>query len=439
MNENNCNDSSKIIAQALDEMKKELGPKFNEEKINLAELSRRTGISRGRLRKLKKNGFVQKPHGSIGKKADKTVLSSFTGIVDNFLRNSVTNSSVIFDRLKDSGYTGGLTQVKVYISQNKNLVPAKRQAISPQGNRGRRYDTGPGETCQMDWGFVDVETYDGKSYKVACFAMICHHCGECYVEFFPNARQENLFIGMIRAFFLMGVPRHILTDNMKSVVISRDPEGHPIWQHDYESFMKTVGFDTRLCKPRHPFTKGKVERLIRFVKDNFLAGRTFNNVTDLNCEALNWCSRQNSRYHAAVDCVPAEVHFRECAMVAHRLEKTPELLYFYYPLRKISFDGFVNYEGRRFGVPYRYTKQLCRICRDGFTLYIYSDDLSEKLAAHNVTWSKRDTFCSDQYVKVQPEELPTAPVTTVIRQLEPRRRLSMFDKFNFSKGGDQDE
>ncbi len=61
----------------------------------------------------------------------------------------------------------------------------------------------------------------------------------------------------------MGVPEYVLTDNMKSVVIRRDLEGRPIWQVDYAAFMACVGFGTRLCKPRHPFTKGKVERLIR--------------------------------------------------------------------------------------------------------------------------------------------------------------------------------
>ena len=44
-------------------------------------------------------------------------------------------------------------------------------------------------------------------------------------------------------------------DQMKSVVLHRDFEGLPVWQKDYESFMKTVGFQTKLCKPRHPFTK----------------------------------------------------------------------------------------------------------------------------------------------------------------------------------------
>ena len=81
-------------------------------------------------------------------------------------------------------------------------------------------------------------------------------------------------------------------------------DGHPIRQKDYENFMKTVGFETKLCKPRHPFTKGKVERLVRFVKDNFLVDRVFSNITDLNWQALDWCNYQNNLYHRATDTNP---------------------------------------------------------------------------------------------------------------------------------------
>ena len=84
----------------------------------------------------------------------------------------------------------------------------------------------------------------------------------------------------------------------------RDMDGHPIWQKDYENFMKTVGFETKLCKPRHPFTKGKVERLVRFVKDYFLVDRVFSNITDLNRQALDWCNYQNNIYHRATDTNP---------------------------------------------------------------------------------------------------------------------------------------
>ena len=60
----------------------------------------------------------------------------------------------------------------------------------------------------------------------------------------------------------------------------------------------------------HPFTKGKAERLVRFVKENFLLDRVFWNITDLNHAALEWCEQQNNTYHRATDGVPGTEHSR---------------------------------------------------------------------------------------------------------------------------------
>lgn len=128
---------------------------------------------------------------------------------------------------------------------------------------------------------------------------------------------------MVHAFQYLGMPRAVLTDNMKSVVLHRDLEGHPVWRKDYEAFMKPLGFGIKLCKPRHPFTKDKVERLVRF---------------------------------------------------------------YLCPERQISFDGFVNYEGRRFGVPYSYPGATARVERIGDMLYLYSADLKMLLCTRDVTW-----------------------------------------------------
>ncbi len=430
------NDLQEILTQAVDKMKQDMGDSYSIDKVNLAELERRTGISRSKLRRYKKDGFIIRPHGNTGRKAEVTVLSGYTGVIDEYLKNNTTNAVVIYDRIKELGYQGGQTQVRVYMEEHKDLIPPKRQIVSQQGNRGRRYETGPGESYQMDWGFVNVDASDGSTYKVACFAMICHHCGQRYIEFFPNAKQENLFIGMIHAFFYMGVPEYVLTDNMKSVVIRRDSDGNPIWQHDYEAFMKLVSFKTKLCKPRHPFTKGAVERLVRFVKENFVVGRVFSNVTELNIQALQWCNTQNTRYHKAVDCVPDEKHQKSCWMVAKVLELTHELSFYLCPLRLISFDGFVNYEGRRFGVPYWYHKKACRINRKDFEITIYDDELSKVLTKHDVTWSRRDQFCRDQYAISQPEEHPSMPVTAKMFELETRESEPDpgFSKYNFGEG-----
>lgn len=207
MKEVKSNGLEEIISQAIEEMKSEAGNNFSMDRINLAELERCTGVSRAKLRRLKKNGFTFRSHALEGRKAHQTVLSGYTAILDDLLRKGITNSAVCLERLQAVGFPGGLTTVKDYIASHKHLVPAKRQLVAPQGNRGRRFATDPGEAYQMDWGFAKVLDYDGTEYTAAFFAVVCHHCGQRYVEFFPNAKQENLFIGMIHAFGYMGIPK----------------------------------------------------------------------------------------------------------------------------------------------------------------------------------------------------------------------------------------
>ena len=439
MDTNKRNGLVPIIAQAIEEMEVETGFSIPLENINLAELERRTGLSRSKLRTLQAKGFKEQPHGLKGKPKG-GILKGYTGILDSLISQGITNSVVCLERLRQEGFTGGRTTVKDYIAAHKYLVPVRRTQTAPQGNRGRRYMTGPGEAFQMDWGFTKVLNPNGAEYQVACFAMICHHCGQRYVEFFPNAKQENLFIGMIHAFQYMGIPQYVLTDNMKSVVVKRNLEGHPIWQKDYEAFMKAVGFQTKLCKPRHPFTKGKVERLVRFVKENFLVDRTFQNITDLNWAALNWCNTQNAVFHRALGFVPQEIHFKDCAAVLRELSIDSAIRGYLCPERRLSFDGFVSYEGIRFGVPSDYLLPTVRITRDQNSIRIFSYDFSRQLVSYPVTWSRQDQICAGQFEEIpQPEEFPTARVKTTIQQLPPMPTQLSFEKFNFDDEVLQDD
>ena len=169
---------SPVVTKAIEQMMAEQGDKFSLEKVNLAELKRRTGISRARLRRMKEHGFEDTEHAAKGRKASTTLLSGYTGILDGLLKNGVTNSAVCLSRLRANGYTGSQTTIKRYIASHQHLVPAPRHAVASQGNRGRRYLTAPGEAYQMDWGFVTVDSYNGQQYQAAGFAMICPHCGQ---------------------------------------------------------------------------------------------------------------------------------------------------------------------------------------------------------------------------------------------------------------------
>jgi hypothetical protein len=96
-----------------------------------------------------------------------------------------------------------------------------------------------------------------------------------------------------------------------------------------------------------------------------------------------------------------------------------------------SQSGKRKLRGRRFGVPRYYSEKTCRIERDGFYIRIYDKDLNKVLTTHSVTWSRKDSFCIDQYSD-EPEEQPTAPIKAVLHQHEEVPEIG-FEKFDFGK------
>ena len=103
----NDNDLHDSLAQALQDMKMEQGEEFDPSAINLAELQRRTGISRAKLRRLKSNNFKDMPHALTGRKSVKTVMT--------FSRNITRNGRLIYASL----YGKKVFRLKIPIDKNR--------------------------------------------------------------------------------------------------------------------------------------------------------------------------------------------------------------------------------------------------------------------------------------------------------------------------------
>lgn len=88
-------------------------------------------------------------------------------MIDDLLRNNVTNSEVIKERIEAQGYRGSTTYVKAYIREHRDLVPPKRHIMQPKGNRSVRYSSTPSDSYQMDWGFVNIETGVDSGHQAA--------------------------------------------------------------------------------------------------------------------------------------------------------------------------------------------------------------------------------------------------------------------------------
>ena len=55
------------------------------------------------------------------------------------------------------------------------------------------------------------------------------------------------------------------------------------------------------------------------------------------------------------------------------------------------------------------------------------------LTTHDVTWSRKDSFCKDQYATHQEEEKPTQAVSTTIKQLSAAPADPGYSKYNFEE------
>ena len=133
------------VAEAIEQMMAEQGDKFSLEKGSLGELERRTATSCARLHRMKWQDFKNTEHASKGRKTPATFLIGYAGILDGLLKSGVTNSAVWLNRLRENGFTGGRTIAKDHIAAHQHLISPARCAGAPQGDRRRRYTTGPGE------------------------------------------------------------------------------------------------------------------------------------------------------------------------------------------------------------------------------------------------------------------------------------------------------
>lgn len=167
---------------------------------------------------------------------------------------------VIMREIKASGYEGGLTRLRAH------LFELRGSKITPEVIR---FETEPGKQMQVDWGQMR-----GGKKPVHAFVAVLGFSRALFVHFTDNMRYETLERCHRHAFeYFQGIPVDVWYDNMKTVVLERNAYG--IGQHRFHAgfyqFAKEMGFIPKLCKPYRPQTKGKVERMVRYVRDNFYA------------------------------------------------------------------------------------------------------------------------------------------------------------------------
>jgi len=249
------------------------------------------------------------------------------------------NCEAMLPRLLELGYTGSLSILKAFVHPLRPPAGGQVPVV--------RYETKPGEQVQFDWGDFQYEQ-DGVRRHLYGFTAILCYSRMRFAIFVKRCDAPTLIRCLMEAFeYFGGLPKAALTDRMKSVLLEvKDKVPH--WTPLFADFMASIGVAPRVCKAYTPQTKGKVERTIGFVKKSFWSGVSFTDIDDLNRQAHVWCERINARVHRTTHERPRERRERE------PLAPLPQAFAwerFATEERKVSWDGYLSYDGVWYGLP----------------------------------------------------------------------------------------
>lgn len=142
---------------------------------------------------------------------------------------------------------------------------------SPPGPSGTvRFETDPGEQAQIDWKEdIAYETKDGEIIKVNVLVMVLGY-SRLKLFMLTQSRIQSILIACLIEFFILigGIPRYILSDNLKTVMDDARTEFHPgTVNKRFDQFSKDMGFTVLPCIGARAQTKGKVESTMKIIDD----------------------------------------------------------------------------------------------------------------------------------------------------------------------------
>jgi transposase len=217
-----------------------------------------------------------------------TKLDAYKGIIEARLAAYPELSAVrLLAEIRAAGYSGGYSQLKALVRQVRP-APAPEPVV--------RFETPAGKQAQVD--FARFTFPFGVRYALL---VVLGYSRLLWCRFYPRQDMRTLVSGLEDAFrYFGGVPQELLFDQMKAV-ITRDLRlegGALIHNLEFVRFAAHWGFTPRACRPYRAQTKGKVERPVRYVRGNFVYGRTFLHDGDLDEQREHWLERvANVRVH----------------------------------------------------------------------------------------------------------------------------------------------
>jgi len=341
-----------------------------ENGLSKSEAARQLGVSRATIRKYAATPDYQ-PYDR--KDLPKSKLEPFRDFIRARLDKYPLSAVRIFDEITKMGYGGRMTILRDFMKSVRHQK--NYHAVM-------RFETEPGQQAQIDWGFFGlIRMPDGKMKRLYGFCMVLGYSRIRCLEFTTSMKLENLIRCHINAFeYCGGAANEHLYDNMKQVVLYR---GRTAEESDmqplFADFAAHYGTKVKLCRVRKPRTKGKVENLVNYAKDNFFLGLEFCGLEDLNGKARAWMDKINGQVHSTTKEIPFDRLKRELPLLIQTKGK-PEFRISQVLYRKARCNCLVSLFSSEYSVPPKFANREVEVRVDEKEVRIFYK--GQEIACH---------------------------------------------------------
>jgi len=280
------------------------------------------------------------------------LLAGYEGFVrDRLLAAPAASSAQVLDWLKE--HHGDLPPISGRTVYNFVMWVRQKYQIALE-EAPREYflveELPCGQQAQADFGQYLLYSVDKKRKKLYFFVMMLSRSRMKFVLF-----SERPFTSLLAAeaheaafAFFEGIPFEVVYDQDRLFLVD-ERMGELLLTQEFKSYVAERSFHLHFCRKSDPQSKGKVENVVKYVKQNFLYGRVYHDLATLQTEALGWLERTgNGMPHSTTRKIPLQEWLLEKAHLHPWMPVKPEPAWQLYTVRK---DHTVSYKGNFYSVP----------------------------------------------------------------------------------------
>ena len=364
--------------------------------LTKAQIARELGLDVKTVRRYLSMSYDEFKSSGSYKRMYMKVLDSYESKVYGWLdEHPDLSSSQIYDWLRERYEDFPTVNIKTVYNFVK-YVRAKYNIDKPILSAPRQYcrleETAFGEYAQADFGEMWMQYADKRKLKVYFFVMVLCRSRKKYVWFSRTPFTTELAIyAHEKAFgYYGGKPKNIIYDQ-DAVLLHSENMGDYILTKSFNAYVNQAHFKCIFCRKSDPESKGKVENAVKYVKYNFLRGRTFVSIDQLNDDGIRWLSRTaNGLPHGSTKQIP-DIVFEEEKSYLTPYNGTPSMPQKTMKEYKIHRNNAITYRGCEYSVPrgsYKNKSSFAWISVKDNVIEVYDGETGKQLAVHPLSAEK---------------------------------------------------